>query len=155
MSSKALKERGTQLYDQDFNLWLVEQVEHLRQGRINELDLENLAEEVESIGRSDKREVYNRLKVLMTHLLKLQFQPHRRTRSWRSTIREQRQQLRLIFEDSPSLEKTHAPAIFDAVYRTARRNAGEETRLGLGTFPATCPYSLEQVLDEDFFPEAD
>ena len=109
MSSKALKERETRLYDQDFNLWLAEQVTLLRQGRANELDLENLAEEVESIGRSDKREVYNRLTVLMTHLLKVQFQPDKRTRSWRSTIREQRRQLRLLFQDSPSLEKNLRP----------------------------------------------
>ena len=148
MSSKALKERETRLYDQDFNLWLVEQVEHLRQGRVSELDVENLAEEVESIGRSDKREIYNRLTVLMTHLLKVQFQPEKRTRSWRSTIREQRRQLRLVFQDSPSLEKTYALTIFDAAYEDARRDASEETRLDLETFPLSCPYSLEQVLDE-------
>ena len=153
MSSKALKERETRLYDQDFNLWLAEQVTFLRQGRVNELDLENLAEEVESIGRSDKREVYNRLTVLMTHLLKVQFQPDKRTRSWRSTIREQRRQLRLVFQDSPSLEKAYVPNMFDAIYQDARQEASEETRLGLETFPAICPYSLEQVLDEDFFPE--
>ena len=148
MSSKALKERETRLYDQDFNLWLVEQVEHLRQGRVSELDVENLAEEVESIGRSDKREIYNRLTVLMTHLLKVQFQPEKRTRSWRSTIREQRRQLRLVFQDSPSLEKTYALTIFDAAYEDARRDANEETRLDLETFPLACPYNLEQVLDE-------
>ncbi len=153
MSSKVLKERETRLYDQDFNLWLDEQVTFLRQGRVNELDLENLAEEVESIGRSDKREVYNRLTVLMTHLLKVQFQPDKRTRSWRSTIREQRRQLRLVFQDSPSLEKAYVPNMFDAIYQDARQEASEETRLGLETFPAICPYSLEQVLDEDFFPE--
>ena len=153
MSSKALKERETRLYDQDFNLWLDEQVTFLRHGRVNELDLENLAEEVESIGRSDKREVYNRLTVLFTHLLKVQFQPDKRTRSWRSTIREQRRQLRLLFQDSPSLEKTYALTIFDAAYEDARRDASEETCLSLETFPPTCPYSLEQVLDEDFFPE--
>ena len=153
MSSKALKERETRLYDQDFSLWLDEQVTFLRQGRVNELDLENLAEEVESIGRSDKREVYNRLTVLMTHLLKVQFQPDKRTRSWRSTIREQRRQLRLVFQDSPSLEKAYVPNIFDAIYQDARQEASEETRLGLETFPATCPYGLEQILDEGFVPE--
>ena len=153
MSSKALKERETRLYDQDFNLWLAEQVNLLRQGRVNELDLDNLAEEVESIGRSDKREVYNRLTVLFTHLLKVQFQPDKRTRSWRSTIREQRRQLRLLFQDSPSLEKTYVPNTLDAIYQDARRDASEETRLNLETFPLSCPYSLSQVIDEDFFPE--
>ena len=153
MSSKVLEQPKATPYNEDFYLWLMKQAELLRQGYVNELDLENLAEEVESIGRSDKREVYNRLTVLMTHLLKLHFQPEKRTRSWRSTIREQRRQLRLVFEDSPSLEKTYVLTVFDAVYQDARQDASEEASLSLEVFPATCPYSLEQVLDEDFFPE--
>jgi hypothetical protein len=140
-------------YEEDFVRWLDHQAELLRQGRVHELDLENLAEEVESIGRSDKREVYNRLTVLLAHLLKYQFQSDRRTRSWRSTIREQRRQLRLVFEDSPSLRKSYAPSIFADVYRDARQAAGDETGLPLAAFPKTHAYSLEQVLDEDFFPE--
>lgn len=153
MSSEVLEQPKATPYEEDFYLWLMEQAEHLRQGHFNELDLENLAEEVESIGRSDKREVYNRLTVLLTHLLKLEFQPEKRTRSWRSTLREQRRQLKLVFKDSPSLEKTYVLSVFDAVYQDARQDAKEETGLNLETFPDTCPYSLAQVLDKDFFPE--
>ena len=140
-------------YEEDFVLWLEHQAELLRQGRVAELDLENLAEEVESIGRSDKREVQNRLIVLLAHLLKYQFQTKRRSRSWSLTISEQRRRLELVLKDSPSLLKTYAPQVFEESYSYARRKASDETRLSLGTFPETSPYTLEQTLDEDFFPE--
>lgn len=137
-------------YEEDFVLWLDHQAELLRQGRVHELDLENLAEEVESIGRSDKREVYDRLTVLLAHLLK--YQPDKRTRSWGSTIREQRRQLRLVFQDSPGLAKNYAPDAFDDIYQDARQDASDEAGLSIKTFQETCPYTLEQTLDE-FFPE--
>ena len=140
-------------YEEDFVLWLEHQAEFLRAGRVHELDLENLAEEVESIGRSDKREVYNRLTVLLAHLLKYQFQADKRTRSWLSTIREQRRRLRLVFQDSPSLAKSYAPEVFGNIYEDARQDASDETGLNVKTFPETSPYTLEQTLDEDFFPE--
>ena len=140
-------------YEKDFVLWLETQAKLLRQGRVHELDLENLAEEVESIGRSDKREVQNRLTVLLAHLLKCQFQQTKRSRSWVSTIDEQRRQLELVFRDSPSLLKSYAPTVFEDSYRYARRKASSETRLGLETFPEASPYTLAQTLDEDFLPE--
>ncbi len=139
-------------YEEDFVLWLDHQAELLRQGRVRELDLENLAEEVEAIGRSDKREV-QRLAVLLAHLLKYQFQETKRSRSWLSTIDEQRRQLELVFRDSPSLLKSYAPTVFEDSYRYARRKASSETRLSLETFPEACPYTLIQTLDEDFLPE--
>ena len=108
-------------YEGDFVRWLEHQAELLRAGRVSELDLENLAEEVESIGRSDKREVYNRLTVLVAHLLKYQFQPAKRSRSWLSTIGEQRRRLRLVLEDSPSLAKTYAPGVFSEVLKASRK----------------------------------
>jgi hypothetical protein len=141
-------------YEKDFVLWLEYQAELLRQGRVAELDLENLAEEVESIGQRDKREAYNRLTVLLMHLLKYEFQPERRTRSWRSTVREQRRQLKLVFKDSPSLAKNYVPTVIDDIYQDARTDAVDETGLLLARFPETSPYSLEQILDEDFLPEA-
>lgn len=140
-------------YDEDFVLWLDFQAVLLRQGRVHELDLENLAEEVESIGRSDKREVYNRLTVLLAHLLRYQFQPDKCTRSWLSTIREQRRQLRLVFQDSPSLAKNYAPGAFGNTYHDARQDTSDETGLSVDAFPETCLYTLAQVLDEDFLPE--
>ena len=140
-------------YEADFVRWLDYQAELLRAGRVGELDLENLAEEIESIARSDKREIYNRLTVLLAHLLKIQFQPDKRTRSWLLTVREQRRQLRLVFADSPSLAKIYAPGAFSDIYQDARQDAAEETGLALTAFPESCPYTLEQTLDEDFLPE--
>ena len=140
-------------YEEDFVLWLERQTELLRQGRVSELDLENLAEEVESIGRSDKREVRSRLIMLLAHLLKYQFQTERRSRSWTATIAEQRQQLELLFEDSPSLFKSYTPEVVESSYGYARRKASRETRLPLHTFPETSPYTLTETLNEDFFPE--
>lgn len=140
-------------YEADFVRWLERQAALLRQGRVHELDLENLAEEVESIGRSDKREVQSRLIVLLTHLLKVQFQARRRSRSWVETIGEQRLQLELLFEDSPSLLKSYVPEILERSYLRARRKAKDETKLPLNTFPEKPPFSLEQILDADFFPE--
>jgi hypothetical protein len=155
MSKQALeaKDRAAS-YQEDFYLWLMGQAEMLRQGRFQDLDLENLAEEVESIGRSDKREVYNRLVVLMVHLLKYQFQHLKRTRSWGLTIADQRFRLKLVLRDSPSLRQAYLPEVLDDIYRLARRKAAGQTRLPESAFPETCPYTLEQLLDEDFLPEA-
>jgi hypothetical protein len=141
-------------YEKDFVLWLEHQAELLRQGRVAELDLENLAEEVESIGRSDKREVQNRLTTLLVHLLKYQYQAEQRSRSWLSTIAEQRRQLELVFKDSPSLLKSYAPTVLEDSYRYARRRASGETQLNTDIFPETSPYTINQILDEDFLPEA-
>ena len=155
MSKQALEaEDRAAPYEEDFYLWLLGQAELLRQGRVQDLDLENLAEEVESIGRSDKREVCNRLVTLMAHLLKYDYQSEKRTRSWRATIREQRRQLELLFQDSPSLKKTFAPTILSDGFHEAKLEADDETGLGFDTFPETCPHGLEQLLDDDFFPEA-
>ena len=140
-------------YEEDFVLWLEHQTDLLRQGRLNELDLENLAEEVESIGQSDKREVRSRLIVLLAHLLKYQFQAKRRSRSWIATIGEQRRQLGLVFEDSPSLLKSYAPQVFEDSYEYAKRKARDETGLSLTAFPEASPYTLTETLNEDFFPE--
>ncbi len=140
-------------YDEDFVLWLDFQAELLRRGRVHELDLENLAEEVESIGRSDKREVQNHLTLLLVHLLKYRCQPGKRSRSWLSTMSEQRRQLELSFRDSPSLLKSYAPQVFEDTYQYARRRASSETGLNVEAFPETSPYTLAQVLDEDFLPE--
>ncbi len=150
----ALEQPRTTPYEEDFYLWLMEQAELLRQGRVQELDLENLAEEVESIGRSDKREVFNRLVVLTAHLLKYQHQSEKRTRSWSVTIATQRRRLKRVLQDSPSLRQAYAPTALEDIYQDARHQAAVETRLPPSAFPKTCPYKLEQVLDEDFFPEA-
>ena len=151
MSSKALKERDTG-YDRDFQLWLEQQTDLLRQRRFDELDLDNLIEEIDAIARRDKREVESRLIVLLIHLLKYRYQAQKQSRSWLGTMDEQRLELELVFRDSPSL-RAYAASVLASSYAKARKRAVKETRLGIERFPATCPYSLSQILDEDFFPE--
>jgi hypothetical protein len=142
------------VYDTDFYQWTQEQAALLREGKVKALDLENLAEEVESLGARDHRELRRRLQRLITHLLKWQYQPARRQtgHSWLSTIRTQRDELAALLEQSPSLRRTVSEAL-NGRYRRAREDASAQTRLPLDTFPATCPWDADRVLDPDFFPE--
>jgi hypothetical protein len=140
-------------YEKDFVLWLEHQAELLRQGRVAELDLENLAEEVEDIGRSERRAVRSALSIVLIHLLKYQFQPSKRSRSWLDTLLEHRGRLDEEFRTSKSL-KLYVEAELAAIYRLACKRAAVQTHLPKDAFPDTSPYSLEQILDEDFLPEA-
>ena len=140
-------------YDEDFALWSAEQAALLRDGRLDGLDRENLAEEIESLGRSDRREIERRLKVLLVHLLKWRFQPERQKGGWKATIRGQCVEIAKIIRDSPSLRRYPADALDDE-YRTARADAADETGLPEDAFPAACPFTIEQILDPDFLPDA-
>jgi hypothetical protein len=146
----------TARYDTDFYTWTQHQAAILREGAVAELDLANLAEEIESLGARDRRELHRRLHRLVTHLLKWYYQPSKRQtgHSWLSTIRTQRDEIAALLEQSPSLRRT-VPEALRARYRRAREDASAQTRLPLATFPATCPWTAEQVLDPDFWPEAD
>ena len=140
------------LYETDFNLWIEQTVKQLKTGQLNELDLTNLIEEIDSMGRSDKREIRNRLEVLIMHLLKWQYQPEKQTVSWTSTINEQRRAIRRILKDSPSL-KPYLRDNLNECYQEARKDAAKETKLLILIFPVDCPFSPEQILDSDYFPE--
>lgn len=142
----------SQLYETDFNLWIEQTVNHLKKGDLDALDLDNLIEEVSDMGRNNRREVFSRLKVLLMHLLKWKYQPEKRTNSLINTIDEQREQLELILKDSPSL-KPYLKQIFPECYQKAVRAAVNETNLPKPTFPIDCPFTQEQVLDMDYFPE--
>jgi hypothetical protein len=146
-----LRRGRASLYAHDFASWADEQGRILRTRNAAALDWENLAEEVESLGSRERNEIRNRLRVLLMHLLKWQFQPERRSHSWQSTIGEQRTHIAGIIEDSPSL-KGHPGMILADSYAGARREAATETRLPLEAFPAECPYSAEQALDYGFMP---
>ncbi len=140
-------------YDADFFQWTQSTAEMIRRGRLAEVDLEHVAEEIEDMGKRDRREVRSRFSVLIMHLLKWQLQPELRGGStWRSTIVEQRKQLRLIVQDSPSLGRVSREEL-PALFRSAVEDAVEETGLSADRFPASCPYTAEQILDSDFFPE--
>jgi len=142
-------------YDEDFYAWTQHQAALLREETWQDLDYPNLAEELESLGARDHRELRRRLTRLVTHLLKWQYQPAGRQtgHSWRLTIRTQRQEIAELLEQSPSLRQT-VPAALSARYTLAREHASAQTRLPLDTFPPTCPWTVEQVLDETFWPDA-
>jgi hypothetical protein len=115
------------------------------------LDWENLAEEIEALARSDARELYSRYLQLLMHLLKWCHQPSRRTKSWRSTIREQRLQIGNLLDESPGLG-SRVPELFAKAYRDARGMAADQTDLPLATFPEACPFTVEQAMDPAFPP---
>jgi Domain of unknown function DUF29 len=140
------------LYDHDFYAWANEQAALLRAGKLDQADIENIAEEIESMGRSEKRELINRLTVLLLPLLKGQFQPGLRGNSWRLSVEEQRYRLADHMADNPSLKPKLGEAIRDA-YRLALIEAERDTGLARKTFPPTCPYSFENAMDQDFWPE--
>lgn len=138
-------------YEEDFYAWTVEQARLLRAGEFSGVDVENIAEEIESLGRSDRREIKSRLIVLLVHLLKWQMQPERQSRSWSGTIREQRRKIEELLGESPSLRPT-IPEILSIAYVEAREDTGEETGLSQTAFPEACPFTPEEVLSRKFLP---
>jgi hypothetical protein len=142
------------LYDTDFYAWTQTQAAALAAGHVSELDLANLAEEIESLGKSEWRELEDRLEVLLMHLLKWRYQPEMRQtgHSWSSTIYTQRARIARRLRLSPSLRSKVADMV-DDVYGDARYLASGETRLPLAVFPEACPWTPEQILDLAFWPE--
>ena len=140
------------LYEQDFYAWANEQANLLRTGQLAAADIEHIAEEIESMGKTEKRELVSRLTVLLLHLLKWHFQPTYRGASWRLSIANTRDQLVDHLADNPSLKAKMAEAIASA-YRYARRDAARETTLDVATFPTDCPWTFDQILDADFWPD--
>ncbi|MEI6445030.1 MAG: DUF29 domain-containing protein [Nostocales cyanobacterium ELA583] len=139
------------LYDEDFNLWVESTIELLQQKRFDELDIKNLISEVETMGNNDKKSVKSNLRILLMHLLKWQYQPDKRTNSWRTTIKEHRNRLEDDFANSPSLNN-YFLEIFDECYQKARDLASSKTGLSLTVFPVQCPFDIHLVIKSDFFP---
>ena len=141
------------LHERDFHAWANEQAQLLRAGNLSDADIENIAEEIESMGRAEKRELVSRLEVLLMHLLKWQFEPERRGRSWTNTIRVQRNRLDSHMDDNPSL-KAQLLAAISVAYENAKIEAAAETDMDEAVFPASCPWSAEQIFDRHFWPDA-
>lgn len=141
----------TTLYETDFNQWIEETAQNLKDGNFNAVDLENLIEEIESMGSNNKREIKSRLIVLLMHLLKCKYQPKKQTRSWIATINTQRNEIELVLEDSPSL-RPYLTANIANCYQKARLDAATETKLPLKTFPVECPFTQDQILTAGWFP---
>jgi hypothetical protein len=137
----------TTLYAQDFYAWTQQQAELLRSGKVDELDVENLLEEIESLGRQERQELRNRLGVLLGHLLKWRYQPEARSRSWTGTIREQRQEIKRHLRENPSLK----PYLLEAIeigYEKGLTLLERETPVDLSQVPLTCPFSAAEIFEE-------
>ncbi len=139
-------------YETDFYLWTQQQAALLRQGQLQAVDVANLAEEIESMGKSDRRTLGSHLRSVLLHLLKWRYQPERRGASWESSIRNGRDEVEAILADSPSLVP-QLPTLLETEYRRSRRNAVSETGLPAMTFPEACPFTVEQILDPDYWPD--
>jgi Domain of unknown function DUF29 len=139
------------LYEQDFYGWTQEQAKLLRERVWDSLDIENLAEEIESLGKQVRQELRNRLGVLLGHLLKWEFQPSKRSKSWFITLRQQRREIGYLLEENPSL-KPYLLEALEKAYKSGLDLAVRETSLTDEDFPDQCPYAIEQVLDATFFP---
>jgi hypothetical protein len=140
------------LYNRDYYLWLVHTAQLIKEGKLSEVDAANLVEEIEDMGRSEKRAVKSNLIVVFLHLLKYKYQPQKRTNSWKSSIREHRRRLRDDFQTSPSL-KRYFEEVFDECYQEARKQAADETGLSLDTFPQDSPFTAGEVLNSEYLPD--
>ncbi|APB33891.1 hypothetical protein GlitD10_1568 [Gloeomargarita lithophora Alchichica-D10] len=139
------------LYDHDFYAWLQEQATLLQSGQWGQLDIPNLVEELAALGRQERRELVNRLGILLGHLLKWQYQPQQRGKSWAATIVGQRQDLQELIADNPSL-KPYVRMAVDNAYQKGVLLVVKETPLSQNDLPAQCPYTFEQIMDADFYP---
>jgi len=147
------KTRPAPPYEVDFFAWSQDQGKRLREIRPNSIDWENVAEEIETLGRSEKRSIESNLGVVLLHLLKWQYQPSGRDNSWRASIAEHRKCIRRDMKDSPSLRRYPGEVLAEE-YETARLGASGETQLPETAFPEICPYTIEEILDPDFLPDA-
>jgi len=139
-------------YEQDFYGWTQQQARLLREGRFAELDVANVVEEIETLGRGERRELVSHLRVLLTHLLKWAYQEGRRGRSWRLSIEVQRLETREHLAENPSLKPQSDDAVMQA-YRLAMIDAERQTRISRRTFPVNCPWSVDKIMSDAFWPE--
>jgi hypothetical protein len=140
-------------YEQDFHSWIEKHINLLKTGKFDEIDAEHLIEELEDMGKSNIRELESRFVILIAHLLKWQFQLDKQSSSWRGSINEQRVQILRLLKKTPSLRRELNNAISDS-YSDALFLASDETGLPEITFPQNCPYTIEQLLDKTFYPNA-
>lgn len=147
----AIEKPVASLYEADYHAWTQEQAAALRRGDFARLDVPNLIEEIESLGRSEERELESRLAQLLMHLLKWQHQPSKRTNSWKRTLREQRRRIEMLLGGMPSLRPKVGDALL-AAYGDALVMFERETGLDIQSLPEACPYTVAQTLTEDWLP---
>ena len=139
------------LYKTDFYSWTQQQAQLIRSGNLEALDLDNILEELESMGKSEYRQLSHRLDILLMHLLKWQFQPEHRSTSWEGSIKEQRYRLKRLLNDNPGI-KSEIPSILPEAYGVAKISAYKETGIPEDSYPAQCPWTFEQVMESGFWP---
>ena len=139
------------LYDQDYYLWVMRTIELLNQKKFSELDLTNLVEEIEDMGKSEKKSITSNLRILLMHLLKYKYQSDKRTNSWLFTIVEHRKRLQEAFKVSPSLRRYYEEVFLDC-YQDARELASAETGLSMQIFSEVCPFTPEEALNSSYLP---
>jgi len=149
-SSRAAKTAAA-LYDSDFYSWTRRTAALLRAHRFDEIDVEHAAEEIEDMGKRDLKELNSRVQVLLLHLLKWQNQPDGRSPSWQATIVTQRIEIEALLRQSPSLRPKLTSELVQN-YANAVKRAVPETGLRKEDFPVGCPFTIEQILDEEFLP---
>ncbi|OIP73326.1 MAG: hypothetical protein AUK43_00240 [Oscillatoriales cyanobacterium CG2_30_40_61] len=146
--------QNNSLYEQDYYLWLLQTSKLLQEGKLNQVDINSLIEEIDSMGRSEKKEIKSRLIILIEHLLKLNYwqaEKEYNARGWRNTVVEQRLQIDLSLEDSPSLIKVLDESFLDC-YNKARISTLQKYQLSGDLFPIQPPFSLEDILDSNYLP---
>ncbi|MFB2836025.1 DUF29 domain-containing protein [Floridanema evergladense] len=151
MNIKPSEDETINLYETDFYAWTQKQVELLRQHQLDCLDIENLIEEIDSLGKQQQQELVNRLGVLLGHLLKWEYQPSKRSRSWVATIREQRRKIAKLLQKNPSLKPYLEEAIQES-YPDGVDLAVRETLMEYRTFPSEVSYTWQQIESPDFLP---
>lgn len=142
----------SETYWADFDSWINQTAQLLRERRWHDIDVAHLIDEVEDLGKSERRGITSQLTRLLLHLLKWQYQPQRRSDSWLDSITDARTQIELALEDSPSLRNYPAEQL-EGSYKRARRQAAKQTNLDISVFPSECPHPLESVLAENWLPE--
>lgn len=142
----------TSVYEQDYCLWLEVTIQQLQTGELNQLDIIALIEELQGMSNSEKTALESNLRILLMHLLKYRYQPHKRSNSWLFTMREHRKRLLKAFQKSPSL-KRYYETVFPECYQDGRELASDETGLSLQVFPDESPFTLEDTLNPEYLPD--
>jgi hypothetical protein len=151
-STSADSIQNPNLYEEDFYQWIETTINLLRNRKLNQLDYDNLIEELESMGRSEKRVIKSNLEVVLLHLLKWKYQPEHCSKSWQNSIREHRKRIQKLLQDSPSLNKWLSD-VFDECYQDARDDAAYETGLPIEQFPTQSPFLKEEALNINYLPD--
>jgi len=139
-------------HNEDFYGWAIANASLLKQGKLKEVDMENIIEELEEMGRSEKYQLINRFSILIAHLLKWKYQPELRGRSWSGTIKEQRHRIERLIKQNPSL-KHETPEAIQEGFSDSKDLIEKETPIDLNLLPSECPYTFEQIMNDGFYPE--